>query len=73
MNREALRLTAERGEAVYWSRSPGRLPFLPFQKTMIQIHGLPSANPVATVGIQDLLASASGSPLGNPALGTAGA
>ena len=25
MNREALRLTAERGEAVYWSRSRGRL------------------------------------------------
>ncbi len=25
MNREALQLTAERGEAVYWSRSRGRL------------------------------------------------
>ena len=25
MNREALKLTAERGEAVYWSRSRGRL------------------------------------------------
>ncbi|TCO81249.1 phosphoribosyl-AMP cyclohydrolase [Plasticicumulans lactativorans] len=25
MNREALRLTVERGEAVYWSRSRGRL------------------------------------------------
>ncbi len=25
MNRESLRLTAERGEAVYWSRSRGRL------------------------------------------------
>jgi len=25
MNREALRLTAEQGEAVYWSRSRGRL------------------------------------------------
>lgn len=25
MNREALRLTAERGQAVYWSRSRGRL------------------------------------------------
>jgi len=25
MNREALRLTAERGEAVYWSRSRGKL------------------------------------------------